>query len=219
MLRPMTALVLVTALGLSACTTPATNGPSPDRPNKVIGTGVGAAVGAGIGAAVGGQRRGRNAAIGAGAGALAGLAIGAYMDAQEKKLRERLDGTGVVVVRQGDDLLLRVPNDLSFDVNQSTLNPGVRESLGGIARTAIEYPETTVLVIGHADSTGQDDYNLKLSERRARAVASFLGDQGVSAARLSAVGRGETQAIDDNATEQGRAKNRRVEIRLQPNPS
>jgi outer membrane protein OmpA-like peptidoglycan-associated protein len=219
MQRSPLALVLVTALALSACATPAANGPSPDRPNKVIGTGVGAVVGAGIGAAVGGDHRGRNAGIGAGAGALAGLAIGAYMDAQEKKLRERLDGSGVVVVRQGDDLLLRVPNDLSFDVDKSTLNAGVRDSLDGIARTVIEYPETTVLVIGHADSTGKDDYNLRLSERRANAVADYLGSKGVVSARLSALGRGESQPIADNSTPEGQAKNRRVEIRLQPKPA
>lgn len=217
MLRPTIALALASALALTACATPDPYGPSPDRPNKVIGTGVGAVVGAGIGAAVGGDHRGRNAGIGAGAGALAGLAIGAYMDAQEKKLRERLDGSGVVVVRQGDDLLLRVPNDLSFNVNQSTLNAGVRESLDGIARTVVEYPETTILVVGHADSTGKDDYNLKLSERRANAVADYLGQRGVTPARLSAVGRGESQPIADNNSEEGRAKNRRVEIRLQPN--
>lgn len=219
MQRSPLAFVLVAALALSACATPAANGPSPDRPNKVIGTGVGAAAGAAIGAAVGGNHRGRNAGIGAGAGALAGLAIGAYMDAQEKKLRERLDGTGVVVVRQGDDLLVRVPNDLSFDVDKSALNPGVRDSLDGIARTIIEYPETSVLVIGHADSTGKDDYNLKLSQRRADAVADYLGAKGVASARLSAVGRGESQPIADNSTLEGQAKNRRVEIRLQPKPA
>ncbi len=216
MLRRTTALVFVSALALTACATSNPNGPSPDRPNKAIGTGIGAVVGAGIGAAVGGDHRGRNAGIGAGAGALAGLAIGAYMDAQEKKLRERLDGTGVVVVRQGDDLLLRVPNDLSFDVNQSALNPGVRDTLDGIARTVTEYPETTVLVVGHADATGKDDYNLKLSERRANAVSSYLEQHGVAPARLSALGRGESQPIADNESEEGRAKNRRVEIRLQP---
>lgn len=217
MLRPTIALALASVLALTACATADPNGPSPDRPNKAIGTGVGAVVGAGIGAAVGGDHRGRNAGIGAGAGALAGLAIGAYMDAQEKKLRERLDGSGVVVVRQGDDLLVRVPNDLSFAVNQSTLNAGVRESLDGIARTVVEYPETTILVVGHADSTGKDDYNLKLSERRANAVADYLGARGVASQRLSAVGRGESQPISDNESEEGRAKNRRVEIRLQPN--
>lgn len=208
--------VLVALLmAVSACATTAPDG-SRDRNNKVIGAGAGAAAGAAIGAAVGGDRRGRNAAIGAGAGALAGLAIGAYMDAQEKKLRERLSGTGVAVVRQGDEILLRVPNDLTFDVDRTTLKPLVQESLGGIAQTIVEYPDTVVRVIGHADSTGSDAYNLDLSRRRAEAVADYLSAQGVVAQRIEAIGRGESQPIADNATAEGRERNRRVEIRLIP---
>jgi outer membrane protein OmpA-like peptidoglycan-associated protein len=195
------------------------NGPARDRNNKAIGAGVGAAAGAAIGAAVGGDKRGRNAGIGAGAGALAGLAIGAYMDAQERKLRERLSGTGVAVVREGDEILLRVPNDLTFDVDRADLQPSVRESLTGIAETLQDYPETIVRITGHADATGSDAYNLQLSERRAQAVAQFLGQQGVAAARLSAVGRGETVPIASNATPEDRARNRRVEIRLVPQPA
>lgn len=216
-LRASSAVLLSCALVLAGCATTSEGGPARDRNNKVIGAGAGAVAGAAIGAAVGGEKRGRNAAIGAGAGALAGLAIGAYMDAQEKKLRERLSGTGVAVVRQGDELLLRVPNDLSFDVNRSDIKPDVRDSLIGIAETVVEYPETTVRVIGHADSSGSDAYNQDLSRRRAEAVARFLQSQGVAPERLEALGRGETQPVADNETEEGRARNRRVEIRLIPN--
>jgi len=214
--RACACLLLAGALGTAGCATTGADGAPRDRNNKVIGTGAGAAAGAAIGAAVGGNKRGRNAAIGAGAGAVAGLAIGAYMDAQEKKLREQLSGTGVAVVRQGDEILLRVPNDLTFDVDRTTLKPDVRESLVGISETIVEYPRTTVRVIGHADSTGSDAYNLDLSRRRAEAVADFLQAQGVDPQRLEAVGRGEAQPIADNATEDGRARNRRVEIRLIP---
>lgn len=215
-LRATGALLLSGALILSGCASTTKTGAPVDRPNKAIGAGVGAATGAAIGAIAGGEHRGRNAAIGAGAGALTGLAIGAYMDAQEKKLRERLSNTGVAVVREGDDILLRVPNDLTFDVDRTSLKPDVRDSLVNIAKTVVEYPKTNVRVIGHADSTGSDSYNLDLSRRRAEAVADFLRTQGVEAQRLEAVGRGEAQPIADNGTEEGRSKNRRVEIRLVP---
>lgn len=217
MLRMGMAMVLSGALALSACATDPYGGGPRDPNGKVIGAGAGAVAGAAIGAAVGRQKRGRNAAIGAGAGALAGLAVGAYMDQQEKKLRERLASSGgVAVVRQGDDIVVRVPNDLTFDVNQTTLKPAVRESLSAIARTLVEYPETRVEVYGHADSTGSDSYNLDLSQRRAGVVADYLRGEGVAPGRLASIGRGEREPIASNETEEGRERNRRVEIKLVP---
>lgn len=216
---PGLAVFTAAALALSACAGTSGDGPARDRNNKAIGAGVGAAAGAAIGAAVGGDKRGRNAGIGAGAGALLGLGIGAYMDAQEKKLRERLSGTGVAVVREGDEILLRVPNDLTFDVDRADLKADVRASLDGIAQTIREYPETTVQVTGHADATGSDAYNLQLSERRAASVAQYLERQGVAGGRVRAVGRGETDPVASNADEGGRARNRRVEIRLVAQPA
>ncbi|MBY0447601.1 MAG: OmpA family protein, partial [Hyphomonadaceae bacterium] len=168
------ALFTAAVLALSGCASTPADGPPKDRNNKAIGAGAGALAGAAIGAAVGGDKRGRNAGIGAGAGALLGLGIGAYMDAQEKKLRERLNGAGVAVLREGDEILLRVPNDLTFDVDRADLKADVRASLDEIAKTIVEYPETTVRVTGHADATGSDAYNLQLSERRAGSVAQYL---------------------------------------------
>jgi len=213
------ALFAAAALALSGCASTRADGAPKDRNNKAIGAGAGALAGAAIGAAVGGDKRGRNAGIGAGAGALLGLGIGAYMDAQEKKLRERLNGAGVTVLREGDEILLRVPNDLTFDVDRADLKADVRASLDEIAKTIVEYPETTVRVTGHADATGSDAYNLQLSERRADSVAQYLERQGVAGGRIRAVGRGEADPIASNAEETGRARNRRVEIRLIPQPA
>ncbi|MCK5750371.1 MAG: OmpA family protein, partial [Oricola sp.] len=153
---------------------------------------------------------------GAGVGAASGVGIGVYQDRQQAKLRERLAATGVSVTRQGDNIILNMPSDITFPVNQSDINPGFYQTLNSVAIVLKEYDKTSVSVYGHADSTGSDAYNMQLSQKRALSVSNYLAAQGVMPARLNAIGYGESHPIADNATEAGRAANRRVEIVIDP---
>ena len=178
------------------------------------GAGAGAAAGAVIGAIAG--NAGKGAAIGAAVGAATGVGIGVYQDRQQAKLRERLASSGVSVTRQGDNIYLNMPSDITFAVNQSDIQPGFYETLNSVSIVLKEFDKTTVSVYGHADATGSDSYNQSLSERRALSVANYLAGQGVDGVRLQAVGYGESNPIADNSTESGRAANRRVEIKIDP---
>jgi outer membrane protein OmpA-like peptidoglycan-associated protein len=201
-------------LVLVGCTTvdPVTGERSANRTaNAAI---IGAIGGAALGTAAGGDDR-RNAIIGAGIGALGGAAVGNYMDRQYQNLRERLAGTNVGVERVSESqILLRFPADLTFDVDRSDVKGQFVPTLRDVASVLRDYPQTTVDVYGHADSTGADDYNQSLSERRAMAVSAILMQGGVIGQRLIATGFGESQPIADNGTEYGRERNRRVEVRI-----
>lgn len=181
----------------------------------LTGTAAGAIIGAGAGMMAGGDDK-RNAAIGAVVGGIAGAAVGGYMDEQERKLREATAGTGIEVERQGDQIALTMPSNVTFAVNSSTIQPGFYGPLNDVANTLVQYPKTAVDILGHASSDGADDYNLRLSQQRADSVKSYLIGKGVQSVRLNAVGFGETQPIADNSTAEGRAANRRVEIILTP---
>lgn len=184
--------------------------------NRTLGTTAGGAiVGAGLGTLAGGDD-GRNAAIGAAIGALAGAAVGTYMDRQEEELRRRTEGTGIEVARVGDQIQLTMPSSITFPVDSAEIQPGFRSSLDEVAATLVDYPETAVDVVGHASADGPDDYNQRLSERRADSVKTYLVTQGVQPVRVRAYGMGETQPVADNSTAAGRAANRRVEIILTP---
>lgn len=181
-----------------------------------IGAGAGAAVGAGAGALLGGKRRaGRGALIGAAAGAVVGGAIGNYMDRQAAELKRRLPDAAVE--RQGDKLYVALPSGILFDVDKATIRPEARQSIITAADVLKKYPDTYVTVEGHTDSTGPADYNQRLSERRAQAVYDLLVQQGVPPARLAVKGYGETDPVADNATEEGRQANRRVQLEIRPN--
>lgn len=181
-----------------------------------IGAGAGAIGGYLLGDLIGGRRDRTERIIGTGVGALAGGAIGAYMDRQERELRERTAGTGVAIERQGDQLVLTMPSNITFAVDRYDVQPRFEPTLNEVAEVLRDYPQTLIDVYGHTDSTGSDAYNQTLSENRARSVAAYLEARGVSGTRLATRGFGETQPIADNATEQGRAANRRVEIRVVP---
>ncbi|WNO54668.1 OmpA family protein [Stakelama saccharophila] len=179
--------------------------------------GIGGAVGGYLlGDLVGGHSDRTEKILGAGIGGLAGAGIGAYMDKQERELRERTAGTDVQVVRQGDDLLLRMPSGITFATDSSTVQPQFKPTLDQVAQVLDQYEKTYVDVYGHTDSTGSEAYNQALSERRAQSVADYLSAEGVSRARIGTRGYGETQPIASNDTEEGRASNRRVEIKLVP---
>jgi len=182
----------------------------------------GAAIGAGAGALLGiltgddSTERRQRALIGAGVGALAGGAVGNYMDRQEAELRQRLEGTGVSVTRVGDEIVLNMPGNITFETDSANLNPRFFEVLDSVALVAAEYDKTIVEVEGHTDSTGSADYNQALSERRAATVATYLVNRGIDQQRILAYGRGFSEPIADNSTAAGRAMNRRVELRFSP---
>ncbi|MDH4056861.1 MAG: OmpA family protein [Gammaproteobacteria bacterium] len=203
---------------VSACTTldPYT------REEKTSSATKGALIGAAAGAVVGlisgddAVERRQHAMIGAGIGALAGGAIGNYQDKQEAALRAELEGTGVSVARNGDNITLNMPGNVTFATNSSDLNPAFFNVLTSVGKVLAQYEQTVVEVAGHTDSTGSDAYNQGLSERRANSVAAYLRSQGVIDQRLITLGMGESRPIADNSTDTGRQANRRVEITMVP---
>jgi outer membrane protein OmpA-like peptidoglycan-associated protein len=209
------AAVAGTALLTAGCVTDPVTGEK--RVSKTaVGGAVGAGVGAGLGAIIGGKRNRTEVLVGTGIGALAGVAVGAYMDKQEKELREKTAGTGIEVVRNGEEITLNMPSKVTFDVDSAIVSPSFQPTLNEVARVLSQYEKTFVDVIGHTDSTGSDAYNLTLSQRRADSVATYLSSNGVLRARMATQGMGESQPIADNTSETGRAANRRVEIKLVP---
>jgi len=212
-------LTLVSVLGLamtlSGCVTNPETGKKSISKTAIGGTG-GALGGYLLGDLIGGRNDRTEKLLGAGIGALAGAGIGRYMDNQEKRLRQQTAGTGVNVIRDGDNLILDMPSEVTFAVNSSNIEPGFRSTLDGLASTLNEYEQTYIDVLGHTDSTGSDAFNQALSERRATSVAGYLSSRGVNSARVGTRGFGESQPRATNVTEEGRSSNRRVEIRLVP---
>mgnify|MGYP001825061095 CR=1 FL=1 len=192
------------------------------RDEKTSQTTKGALIGAGIGAVVGlmsgddAVERRQRALIGAGVGALAGGAVGAYQDRQEAALRAELEGTGVYVHRDGDNITLNMPGNVTFATDSSDLSPAFFDVLNSVGTVLGQFDKTVVEVAGHTDSTGTDAYNQSLSERRANSVASYLKGQGVNSQRVITVGMGESYPVADNGTASGRQANRRVEITMVP---
>jgi outer membrane protein OmpA-like peptidoglycan-associated protein len=200
---------------VSGCTTvnPYTREDQTSKAAK--GAGIGAAAGAVVGLLTKGDKL-QNALIGAGVGAIAGGGVGYYMDVQEAKLRQKLEGTGVSVTRLGDNITLNMPSSITFATNSSDLNAQFYNALDGVSMVLKEYEKTVVEVAGHTDSTGSDQYNQALSQRRAQSVAGYLGSHGVVGTRLMTVGAGEGHPVASNDSEQGRSANRRVELTIVP---
>jgi outer membrane protein OmpA-like peptidoglycan-associated protein len=206
-------------LGGVACTTTDPYSSTPTRNNTGTGVIAGALGGALLGylTNTSNSEEGRkNALIGAGIGALGGAAVGQYMDRQQRELEAELSGSGVGVARQGDNLVLRMPSDVTFASNQSAINTRFYSTLDDVAAVLNRYDQSIVDIIGHADSDGADDYNLNLSRQRASSVAGYLVSRNVLADRLYVDGRGESAPIASNATAEGKAMNRRVEILIRP---
>ncbi|MEK7264710.1 MAG: OmpA family protein [Pseudomonadota bacterium] len=211
--------VILGALAIFAvgCTTNPYTGEK--RAGRVVtsgagGAAAGAAAGAIIGAATGSA--GKGAIIGAAAGAVIGGGIGVYQDQQQAKLRERLVNAGVQVQREGDNIRLIMPSDITFDTAQADVNAGFYQTLNAVAEVLDEFDKTTITVAGYADSRGSDSYNMDLSQRRALSVSNYLASHGVDASRLKAIGYGEARPLGDNATAAGQAMNRRVEVTIDP---
>ncbi len=217
MKTPLVALSAV-ALLTAACTTDPYTGEK-----QLSKTAIGATAGAAIGT-LGGLVIGKTTSastrksmlIGAGVGALAGGGVGLYMDTQEKKLRKRLEATGVSVTREGDVIVLNMPSNITFDTDRSDIKPGFNEVLDSVALVFKEYDKTVIDVTGHTDSDGSDSYNFQLSERRAASVANYLVAHDLKGERFQVLGAGESRPVASNNSEDGKSLNRRVEIKIEP---
>jgi outer membrane protein OmpA-like peptidoglycan-associated protein len=206
-------MAAVSLIGLSACVTDPNTGEQ-----KVSRTAIGGVGGAGLGYLLGDLIGGKTARIvGAGIGAAGGAYIGYRMDQQIKELRESTAGSGIDVTEtpDGESILVNLP-DVTFAVDSTTISPSFRAALDEVANSLQKYPSSLVDVMGHTDSSGSDAYNLDLSRRRAESVKGYLVMRGVGSARVATIGYGEQYPRADNATEEGRAQNRRVEIRITP---
>ena len=200
-------LALLLALGLSACAL--------NRKEKgaIIGAAGGGAVGGVIGNQTGSTTRG--AIIGAVVGGTVGAVIGHQMDQQAKELKQNIPGA--TVTRVGEGIAVTFASGLLYDFDSDVVRAEAAQNLRNLAASLSKYPNTDVLIVGHTDAVGTSEYNLGLSQRRATAAANYLTSQGVSTARLLAVGRGETEPLATNDTEGGRQLNRRVEIAIVAN--
>jgi len=213
--RKSTLLVVVAAtVSLAGCAATDDFMKNPEKEKTRQGTAIGAGAGAVAGLLIGGGWEG--ALIGAGVGALAGGAVGNYQDKQEAKLRAQMAGTGVDVVRKGDNITLDMPGNVTFAFDSAALNPQFNAVLDKVAQTLTEFDQTVIQIAGHTDSTGTHAYNMNLSQQRAGSVKSYLAGRGVPSQRMQTVGAGPDHPIADNSTEAGRAENRRVEITIVP---
>ncbi|MGF1529459.1 MAG: OmpA family protein [Candidatus Competibacterales bacterium] len=200
------------ALGLGACA----NSPNP---RTEAGVAIGAGTGAVIGAAIG--ESGGAAVLGGIVGATAGGLIGNYMDRQQRDFERQLEEErrlyGLEIERlRNENLLLSIPNEVSFDFNSAELKPSFVGALDDVALVLQDYPESYVQVLGHTDSIGSETYNLGLSQQRADNVADYLVARGVDPGRMESRGLGETSPRASNDTPEGRALNRRVELVISP---
>ncbi len=201
-------------LTVSACVTDPNTGEK-----KISRTAIGGVGGVLAGGLLGGLIGGKTGRIiGAGIGGIAGGAVGYQMDKQIKQLREQTAGSGVDVTETdgGKAILVNLPDGVTFDVGSYSLKPEFRNTLNSVAQSLKDYPNSLIDVYGHTDSTGSDAFNQTLSENRARTVANYLASQGVSQARIRSQGFGETMPVASNDTPDGRARNRRVEIKIVP---
>lgn len=185
---------------------------------STIGTAIGAVTGAVLGNQVKGNRRTRDKAMAAGAliGGAIGNRAGNYMDGQESKLRRKLRNTGVGVTRRGNNIILNMPSNITFDSGRSQIKNRFESVLESVSLVIKEYRRTRVEVRGHTDSTGSTASNQILSEQRAQSVASFLREDGVGRKRIVATGFGESSPVASNSSKSGRSRNRRVEVVLTP---
>jgi len=208
----------VAALAIAGCTTDPFTGQK-QVSKTTIGAGTGAAVGALGGLLIGKTTNAstrKSVLIGAGLGALTGGGIGLYQDKQEARLRQELQNTGVSVTRQGNVIILNMPSNITFASGQADIRAEFYRVLNSVSLVLKEYNKTLVNVYGHTDSDGSDSSNQTLSERRAVNVAQYLVQQGSDTRRFHVVGYGETIPVATNATEEGKALNRRVEIQIEP---
>ncbi|MDG1377478.1 MAG: OmpA family protein [Yoonia sp.] len=207
-------LAAATMTFVGACTETSPNGGQQARNGAAIGAGLGVLAGIATGDSV--EERRSNAIKAGLIGGLVGAGIGNELDKQEEELRAQMGGN-VGIVNNGTNLVVTLPQDILFDTDSTTVSGASQNDLYTLARSINRYPNSTVNVVGHTDSTGDASYNFDLSQRRAQAVASVLMNGGVAPQRIRSIGRGEDQPVASNATPAGRSQNRRVEIIITPN--
>ncbi len=210
-MRMLTIGVLGGALLAAGCTTNPYTGEQ--QVSKAATYGAGAAAVCGLVGAIDSSQHARNAALGCG---IVGAGVGAYMDVQEAKLREQLQGTGVSVVREGDNIRLVMPGNITFQTDSYNLRGDFYPVLNSVGEVLAKYADTTIRLTGHTDNTGSRQYNQTLSERRAGSVADYLVTREVNRTRMLVQGMSFDQPLADNGTAEGRAQNRRVELYILP---
>lgn len=183
--------------------------------NTATQTVAGTAAGAVIGNLIGGDEQ--STIIGGVVGGIAGTALGSYLDRQQSELEASIGGSGAGIINTGNSLVVSLPEAITFGVDSSDVMPSIRDDLIAVSQSLQKYSDSTVQVVGNTDSTGSAAYNQGLSERRAQAVTNILIASGTPAWRVQAYGRGAAQPVASNATPDGRAANRRVEIIITPN--
>ena len=220
MFKPSRLLIAAsTAVLLAGCASqnPYDNQPPSSNKTATYG-GLGALAGAAAGALINHDSRGKGALIGAAIGGASGAGYGYYADKQEAELRQSMQGTGVEVQRQGDQIKLIMPGNITFATDSSEIVSNFYAPLNNLASSFKQFNQNSIEIVGFTDSTGSRQYNMDLSQRRAQSVATYLTAQGVDGTRLSTRGAGPDQPIASNATADGRAQNRRVEVNLRPLP-
>lgn len=220
MFKPSRLLIAAsTAVLLAGCASQNPYDNQPPSSNKTAKYGgLGALAGAAAGALISHDNRGKGALIGAAIGGASGAGYGYYADKQEAELRQSMQGTGVEVQRQGDQIKLIMPGNITFATDSSEIVSNFYAPLNNLASSFKQFNQNTIEIVGFTDSTGSRQYNMDLSQRRAQSVATYLTAQGVDGTRLSTRGAGPDQPIASNATADGRAQNRRVEVNLRPLP-
>ena len=209
-------VAMIGLLILGGCAAPQSN----TGKGAAYGAAGGAVAGAVLGQAIGKDTEGTlvGAAAGAAVGAAAGAGIGRMMDRQEAEMRDALAASEAAAVRrEGELLAITLKGDVTFDLDSDVVRPGLYTELDRIAQIMIKYPQTSILVEGHTDSTGSETYNQQLSDRRANSVKNLLVQRGVQQFRINTLGYGESRPVATNVTAAGRQMNRRVEIRINPN--
>lgn len=216
--------LLIAAATMSLLAGCATNNPYQDQSGQTGMSrtakygGLGALAGAAVGAMIPGDHHGRNALIGAAVAGTAAAGYGYYADKQEAQLRQQMAGTGVEVQRQGDNITLVMPGNITFATDSADISSDFYAPLNNLATSFKQYDQNSIEIVGYTDSTGSRDHNILLSQRRAQSVANYLLSQGVNGVRVTTRGAGPDQPVASNATEAGRAQNRRVEVNLRPLP-
>jgi outer membrane protein OmpA-like peptidoglycan-associated protein len=212
-------LAVIAAALLAGCASQSPYDNQPPSSNKTATYGgLGALAGAAAGALINHDNRGKGALIGAAIGGASGAGYGYYADKQEAELRRSMQGTGVEVQRQGDQIKLIMPGNITFATDSAEIVSNFYAPLNNLGTSFKQFNQNSIEIVGYTDSTGSRAYNMELSQRRAQSVANYLIAQGLDASRLSTRGAGQDQPIASNATADGRAQNRRVEVNLRPLP-